>query len=357
MHVTESFGGGVIQSIAKICNFAQDEYDLVVVYSIRPQTPEKFTHFYPPGTKFELWNAVRSINPVADFKAVLSLRKYVAEHNPDIIHLHSSKAGAVGRLAFPFGKKGMTILYTPRAYGFLQLDLSPAKRMIYSFIEKVLGVFPHITVACGAGEYALAQKTARKSAVINNSISIEYLDKLAGKRKKYDKLTVCSSGRISYQKNFPLFVEIAGAFEDKNVDFLWVGGDVPEDITIPKNMKVTGWIDYPDGILAISQADIYLQTSRWEGLSLTVLEAMGLGLPIVISDAVGNKEMVKEAVDGFVCDQKEKYVEKISVLIADGKMRQNMGQAGRTKIISEYSNETCKRRWLEFYNEILTKKS
>lgn len=353
MHVTESFGGGVIQSIAKLCGFAADEYNLIVVYSVRPQTPEKFDHFYPEGTIFVKWNAVRSISPAADVKSALSLRKIVKQYKPDIMHLHSSKAGAVGRLAFPFGRQNMTILYTPRAYGFLQLDLSKKKRFIYHTLEKILGYFPHITVACGAGEYALAQQIARRSAVINNSISIDYVNQLAGECTKNKRFTVCSSGRISYQKNFPLFVEIARAFEGKPVDFIWIGGDAPEDIDLPENLHVTGWTDYPDSIAMMARADIYVLTSRWEGLSLTVLEAMALGLPCVLSDAVGNKEMVEQGVDGYVATSVKAYVDYISDLYADDHLRERMGDTAKQKMERDYSNGASQAKWLAYYKELI----
>jgi glycosyltransferase involved in cell wall biosynthesis len=264
------------------------------------------------------------------------------------VHLHSSNAGAVGRLAFPFGG-GVKIIYTPRAYGFLQLDLKPWKIVLYRVIEKVLGKFPHTTIACGQGEYELAKNLARKTEVINNSISTDYLDEIAGQRAKNKRFTVLSAGRISYQKNFPQFVEVAKAFEGQDIDFVWVGGAVPEKVVLTSNIKVTGWMDYTDSVKLIASADLYVQTSLWEGLSLTVLEAMGLGLPVLLSDAVGNKEMVVDGQDGFVCPLTEDFIQKITLLKGDAALREGLGHAARAKIKTEYNYEGCKQQWLLAY--------
>lgn len=349
MHVIECFGGGVIQRVSRICNLLQEDCQLIITHSLRKETPEDYKKLFPENTIFEPWQAARSINPIADFKSVMHLRKIVKKHKPDVIHLQSSKAGAIGRLAFPFGG-GMKILYTPAAYGFLQLNLSPKKRFIYKFLEKILGYTKHTTLACGEGEYRLAQKIARKSDVICTSISTEKLDKIAGDRSFYDEFTVVSSGRISFQKNFPLFVQIAKEFEASKIKFIWIGGELPEDVEIPNNMTVTGWMQHGESVEVMSKAHIYLQTSLWEGLSNTVLEAMGLGLPIVISDAIGNKEMVSEGVDGFVCNQLNGYVTAINKLIEDDELRLQFSKNARKKIKEQYNTDTYKDKLKQVYD-------
>lgn len=351
MHVVECFGGGVMQCIAKICHMVDGNCESIVTHSRRKETPDKFERFFPENTIFEPWQATRSINPIADFKSVLHLRKIVKKHKPDVLHLQSSKAGAIGRLAFPFGG-GMKILYTPAAYGFLQLNLSRKKRFIYRFLEKILGFTNHTTVACGMGEYKLAKQVATKADVICNSIAIDSLDEIAGERSLNDDFTIISSGRISYQKNFPLFVDIAKKFEQDNIKFIWIGGEVPEDVKIPSNMVVTGWIERDESVKIMSKAHIYLQTSLWEGLSITVLEAMGLGLPIVISDAVGNKEMIDNGKDGFICSELETYLQAIKKLIADEDLRKEFSQNARKKIQEQYSDENCKEQWINMYSKL-----
>lgn len=349
MHVVECFGGGVLQSIAKLCHFMKDDADLVVVHSKREQTPDKFTQFYPENTLFIPWASCRSINLIQDFKSALQLRQVVKDQRPDVLHLHSSKAGAIGRLAFPFGKRGMKIIYTPRAYAFLQLDMHPLKRFIYWAVEKFLGVFPHTTVACGKGEYTLATKIARKSDIVLNSISINYIDSLVQKTPKNKVFTVVSSGRICPQKNFPMFVDVARYFEGADVQFVWIGGEIPPEMHIPSNLTVTGWMPYETSIKEMAKADVYFQPSLWEGLSLTVLESMAMGLPIVLSNAVGNREMVNHGVDGYICHLKEEYIEAISKLKESEDLRQSFGAAARTKILEEYNHEKTLSDWKRVY--------
>lgn len=349
MHVVECFGGGVLQSISKICHMMDDKVEHIVVHSRREQTPDDFAKFYPESTTFVAWQASRSLNFVKDFKSALALRRIVKEYQPDVLHLHSSKAGGVGRLAFPFGRKGMKIIYTPRAYGFLQLDMNPLKRFIYWALEKILGVFPHTTVACGKGEYSLACGIARKKDVVLNSIDVDYMKKLAGDVQKNDMFTVVSSGRICPQKNFPMFVDVARAFEGQGVQFIWIGGELPEGMMLPANLSLTGWMPYEASIQEMAKADVYFQPSLWEGLSLTVLESMAMGLPIVLSDAVGNKEMVDHGVDGYVCHTRDDYVEAISALQNSEELRQSFGQEACAKILDEYNHEKTCADWHRIY--------
>lgn len=351
MHVVESFGGGVIQSIAKICHATAAICDIVIVFSKRPQTPDNYRDLYPENVTFTEWNATRSIHPVKDFKSLLALKKIVHQHQPDVMHLHSSKAGALGRLAFPCSNN-MRILYSPRAYGFLQQNLSKPKKQIYYLLEKILGKTCHTTVACGEAEYQLAKRFAKQTILIKNAVDISYLEKHSKQNNKYKKITIASSGRISEQKNFPLFVEVAKQFLKTDIRFLWVGGDAPSDIELPENVTVTGWVNQDEAINYISQSHIYIQTSLWEGLSLTVLEAMGMGLPVVISDAVGNAEMVNEGEDGYVCASVEDYVKHIKALSADKAHREALSKNAKAKIEAEYSYKKSKKLWQDLYRGV-----
>ncbi|MFS8630836.1 MAG: glycosyltransferase, partial [Bacillales bacterium] len=75
---------------------------------------------------------VRELSPIQDFRSSLQLKKLLKELNPDLIHLHSSKAGVLGRLAnsLLFSNKKQ-IFYTPHGYSFLRLDVSATKRKLY----------------------------------------------------------------------------------------------------------------------------------------------------------------------------------------------------------------------------------
>src|SRR5690606_40648002 len=102
---------------------------------------------------------VRELSPIKDFRSVLELRKLLKKLNPEIIHLHSSKAGVLGRFANSlFFSNKKKVFYTPHGYSFLRQDISSSKRKLFRCIKKYTQrLFGGITSACGDTEYEIAQ--------------------------------------------------------------------------------------------------------------------------------------------------------------------------------------------------------
>ena len=100
LEIVEAFGGGVFTMMTDLTNGLCDEFDVVIAYSERKQTPKNFENLFDKRIKFKkVENFTRNINFKRDIKALKELRKIIKEEQPDIIHLHSSKAGVLGRLA------------------------------------------------------------------------------------------------------------------------------------------------------------------------------------------------------------------------------------------------------------------
>ena len=112
LFIVEAMGGGVFTYIVDLANELVNIYDMYIAYAVRRQTPENYRDYFDGKVKLiEVKNFGRSINPIKDLKAFFEIRKIAEQVQPDIIHLHSSKAGALGRFAFN-GKTGL-LFYTP----------------------------------------------------------------------------------------------------------------------------------------------------------------------------------------------------------------------------------------------------
>lgn len=169
LHIVEAFGGGVFTMLSDLCNGLDKDFDIVIAYSLRPQTPNNFQYYFPDDVKFiEIKNFTRNINPIKDIKALIEIRKVVKKEKPDVVHLHSSKAGILGRIGIH--KKNIRMLYNPHGFSFLKLDDSKIKRLIYRLIEKITALFNHkcTIVGCSKGEYEEAKKLNKNSICINN---------------------------------------------------------------------------------------------------------------------------------------------------------------------------------------------
>lgn len=112
LYFVEAMGGGVFTYIVDLANELVEKYDIYLAYAVRKQTPENYKDYFDKRIHLiEVKNFCRSINFAKDMKAFVEVRKIADEVKPDVIHLHSSKAGAIGR--FAFNGKTVPVFYTP----------------------------------------------------------------------------------------------------------------------------------------------------------------------------------------------------------------------------------------------------
>ncbi len=309
LHVTESFGSGVFSFLVDLINNIDEEFDVTVAYGKRVETLENFKEYFSDKVKFiEVKNFTRSINPIKDIKAFFEVKRIIKDENPDVIHLHSSKAGFIGRFAGN-GKK-VIMLYNPHGFSFLMKDSSKVKRLIYWLLEKIGAMRKCTVVGCSQGEYEEALKLTKNAVCINNGINVEKLNEITEKFNKkeidFDNLSFCTSGRIGYQKNPKLFNEIAKQFP-KN-EFTWIGdGELKNELTSP-NIKVTGWKKREEVLAIVNNHDIFLLTSLWEGLPISLLEAMYMDKICLVTNCIGNRDVIENNKNGFIIEDNDKNV-------------------------------------------------
>jgi glycosyltransferase involved in cell wall biosynthesis len=100
--------------------------------------------------------------------------------------------------------------------------------------------------------------------------------------------------------------------------------------------------------------DVYVNSSRFEGMSNTILEAMAAGRPVVATAVGGNPELVTEGVTGFLvpAGEAEPMAARIETLLADAPLRRRMGAAGRSRIESAHSMAGMVRAYSELYDAL-----
>ena len=350
LHIVEALEGGVYSYFIDLTKtFGEnDTIENYVVYSDRGKQSNinRVAEDFHENTKLIQIKMVRNISLKQDYLSFTKLKSIIRELNPDIIHLHSSKASILGRVASFFSKSNALLYYTPHAYAFLRPDISAPQRKLYFVIEKwVQKLFGGKTIACGDTEYDYAKKIGR-SGLIRNGIDIDYVENLK-EDVENEVLTIGTLGRITHNKNPFLFNTLA--LRHPEIKFLWIGdGELRRLLTAP-NIIITGWFNIrKEGVLKLNQVDIYLQTSILEGLPIALLEAMVLEKPIIATNVIGNKDVVDHARTGFLFNSNEEFDHYLTILKSKEK-RVEFARNGRSRCYKLFNSETNFMQLIDLY--------
>lgn len=336
LHISETFASGVYTYIKQVCQFlAKDKgFEIYVAYSnerIENEQEDVILQEFPSNVTFFKLNLHREISPISDFKGVLAIRNLIKKIKPNIVHLHSSKAGILGRISSLGLKKDTCFFYTPHGYSFIREDISKNKQCFFYNIEKyITKLFGGVILACGDSEYELAKIFSKSVVLVRNGINIKLIEsrvsEISTKQSK-DRHIIGTCGRICIQKNPSLFNKIALSMPDYT--FIWIGeGEMRSELT-SSNIIVTGWKTHSEVIMLLSKLDVFLSTSLWEGLPFNILEAMALKKPIVSNNIKGNSITVKNSENGFLCNKEFEFVNGIMSCIENNS---TYGNASYTRV-------------------------
>ena len=279
LHATEAFGGGVTAVIDQYRNsFAANH---VVLARARHSATMPFD--FGPTDELVTWTP-------QFVSRLLALGR-----NSDIIHLHSSIAGGIGRL-LPAGYR-RKIVYTPHALPFLRRSRAA---WAYRSVERIL-------VGRCAALGAVSQDEADNLVALGGAPSrivvvphaLEVSSRVLPRQSR--ARTVVGVGRIAPQKDPLLFAEIARKASDVAAlrDYRWVWiGDGDRELArrlAASGVEVTGWLSREEVASEVAAATMMLHTAAYEGLPVAVLEAMRLGTPVVVRAIPSVRELACES--------------------------------------------------------------
>ncbi|MBR1812208.1 MAG: glycosyltransferase [Lachnospiraceae bacterium] len=334
--VSEAMGGGVFTYLVELSNHLADRYEIMLAYGVRIETPSNFKEYFDSRIQWRyIENFVRPISPFKDWKAMCEIRRVAEEFQPDIIHLHSSKAGVLGRIAF--WNRKVRLFYTPHAYSFLMDNYGPVKKQLFRGIEWLCARSHCVTISCSFGEHEETLKLTKRAVFVHNGIDPEELERIvgteedAGKTNAPEKLieaekkpigqsenhkpVIYTVGRLCYQKNPALFNRIAEQFPD--VTFVWVGDGSRRELLKSPNIHISGWLTREEAIRTAEPYPVFLLTSLWEGLPVSLLEAMARKKVCIVSNVIGNRDVIRDGENGFLCTDFEDYIKAIQKALAD----------------------------------------
>jgi len=335
IHIVEPFAAGVATYIKSLTENMQDNTHIIIHGERSNLTAAAEVKKYFPKTnvKFIRWaNVQRELNFKKDFNALVRLIRILKRFkNADAVHLHSSKAGFLGRIACSI--LGIeNVIYTPNGASFLIDDLSDFKVALYKRLEQFASLFGGRVICTSKSERRAYVNIGIKASYINNGTSILTTEEVKTV-KNLNSFRIITAGRIVSQKGPKMFNDLALRFKElKNFEFVWIGDGVDKELLHADNIRVTGWLSAEDVQKEIKASDLYLSTSKYEGLPLAVLEAMNLKKCLLLSDCVGNRDLVRSGKNGELFTSVEDAEKKILNLYAYRESIRSMG---------EYSYDLC----------------
>lgn len=288
--------------------------------------------------------------------SVFTLASHIRKHNVSLIHSHGKGAGVYGRLLSLI--TGRPHLHTP--HGIHTANYGKLMRAIYFSYEKISGFLNKHIIFVSQSEQFTAQSVGLwkkiPSHVIPNGVRV--IDAPTDETKKQqlrklnntnrDDFVIVALSRFDIAKNMEEAARIAELLKNKAQIVFWFVGDGGNRKAVQewcesqniKNVRFPGFVDNP--IDYLSAADTYLSTSRWEGLPLAVLEAMSLGLPVVATDVVGNKDAVSHEYTGYLYPLSVPLdaANYLHGIFSDAQLRARLSIAAKIRQTTFFSTET-----------------
>jgi glycosyltransferase involved in cell wall biosynthesis len=348
LHIVEPLQTGIHTFLRELTNHQCDKFDVFIAYGIRPYMHKDFKNCFDKRIHWiKVENFQYSIG-FKDLKAFFELKHILREVKPDIIHLHSSKAGFLGRWAYNCSKH--KVFYTPNGLSFLMQNTSEFKKMLYWLIEYLSAQRKAVTIACGKGEYEEASRLSRRCTYVSNGINTHNLKLFIKEKISINTIPlVCTSGRISYQKNPKLFNELARLLP--HIKFLWIGeGEMKTELTAP-NITITGWVNQETAIELTANADFFILPSFWEGLPLSLLEAMYLKKICLVSDIIGNRDIIRNEENGFICHNTDDYLYRINQITENKLNWKPVIEEAHKDIAALYNTDSMAAKYEEIYHQ------
>ncbi len=316
------------------------------------------------GVRIETLNDLhREIAPLRDLRTILRLSRLIRRERPTILHTHTAKAGAVGRIAalLAGGARPPVIVHTFHGHvlrGYFNPALTAAFRVLEQMLARVTTALVAVSPEVRDDLVALGVAPASKFVVVR--LGIELDERVSGGEEEWratrrllgippDAFVVGWIGRMTAVKRTEDIARTLQALVRRGVDaYLCLVGDGPDRARLERRMHELGvakrclFVGYQENVARFYDAmDALLLTSVNEGTPVSVIEALAAGRPVVATRVGGVSDVVRNGVDGFLVEvgDVESLAARLAELAGDPELRARMGNAGRAHVIERYAVE------------------
>lgn len=329
----------------------KSKFDLIIVM---PSYGEVSEIFKKNNIKFFCLNK-KNVIKKNTFYGIFQLVKLLIKEKPDILHAQA------GILPCILGKIVGIKKIIEHKHG---LDFTQEQLLNFGFFrltyEKMKKYFTDYTVTvCSKDKEVLLKKfnyRSDKTIVVYNGIESEDCVK-----KMSDKLVIGNIGRLTYQKAQDRFIQLAGILLEKYTNtyfYIYGKGENEEEykkliskLNIADNVFIKGFSSNIKEIF--STLDLFILTSRYEGIPYILLEAMNYGIPVISTDVGGINEIITNNENGFIVPNGslDKLRETAEILIENPDKRNEFRTKAKETLDKNFSIENCVNNVVSIYNQ------
>ncbi len=303
---------------------------------------------------------VRQISPNQDCKTLRFLKNHLYKSKPDIVALHSSKAGILGRLACRSCR--VPCVFTAHGWSFTE-GARRIHRILYRTIEKSMARFANRIICVSSYDYKLGLKAgipATKMVQIHNGINMQNISTFRSHSElKGRPLRAVMVARFGIPKDHNSLLRAVAFVPDLHLDLVGEGPNLEAVKREASNRGITDrvrFLGYQSKTeAALQAADIFCLISDYEGFPYTILEAMREALPCIVSDVGGAGEAVVNGKTGFLIPKGRNDIlaQRLEVLVKDAALRLEMGAAAHARFKSNFTFDLMLKKTLKIYEQIL----
>ena len=349
--------GGAQSYVAALLPALAERYDVVLAAygegPLRDAATRAGVRFVP------LRHVRRPIRPWRDVAGLVELSRLLRRERPQILHASSSKAGVLGRLAAALSRVPIRI-FTVHGWAFAAYEGLPSR--LYRLTDRLMAPLTTVTICVSERERAAGLEAgtcrADRTVVIHNAVDVA-----AAPRSSHDRATprLIAVGRLKAPKDFLTLIRALAALPAGSFEAVIVGDGPDRDaveaeirkLGLEGSVRLTG--ERGDVPALLSGSDVFVLSSRSEGLPVSVLEAMAAELPIVASNVGGLAELVVDGESGILVPpgDPESLAGALRRLIEDPELRRGLGAAARARAEASFDLASFQRAHVELYDRQL----
>jgi glycosyltransferase involved in cell wall biosynthesis len=334
--VRADFGGGPEQ-IYKLLKELHEQIDFYVACPNEYPYWQRYSDLIDESKLIEI--------PHRKFKlfSLFNLIRFIRKNKIDLIHSHGKGAGVYGRLAAALSL--VQCIHT--FHGIHTGNYNSLEKYLYISFERFLALFTKKIIAVSKSEYILIREykisPPGKISIIENAVEMPS-SIVTYSSSKLSRKKVISISRFDYAKNTGLLIGVMEELKKRNrineFEFILLGSGPEEEKikSLVKSKQLENFVTFIGFTSNVGDYLIksfcYISTSRWEGMPLSVLEAMSYGIPVIATDVNGNKDLIESGMTGYLYDinfpaQAAEYLIRLD---EDMELWKNISNAARLKV-------------------------